>query len=867
MQYIHIDIDNLTAKSKDFAISGSQNSYTVIFNGLPDKWKDLKRYVLFTKSKCDTPIAVEMDDNFSAIIPDEILSEYRSFYIGAFCTSLDENNPYRENIVPILIKMKEGSYMQYGISPDPSVLGIFEKYLSEIIEARDNALNEIDKKADEIADEVQSRVKNGKSAYEIAVDDGYIGSEEEWLASLKGEQGIQGIQGEKGEPALINGSPAVQISTDKNLEIERDGENLKIKLTLPLNTGAGEGSICSEFSKSNAIGDLAIALCEGALALTRNSIAANKYAVAGTKVFLVTASEKISDTEGIYTVEENANGLEAGDTITLQFDKLYPDIAEIRSIDGNRITVTGAFVEYKTTMPRNYLKVLTKPHVGTATDDSNQAVCFSAEGVASGAASFAANFKTLAYQHYSAAFNCGTKAGYAAFSTGINTWAKGAASFTAGQGSQATEEDSVAMGQASYAKAYAAFAMGISALSIGRCAATLGYHSTASGDYATAFGYWTKAFGFASFAANYAQALEKYSAALGNGTIANRPDQFVAGRFNDTNSTALFVIGNGTDSNHRSNAFEAFEDGTIKIGGTKSDPYTENTLVNVTSITANTAQLDTNDGTFSVAPDITTYLDGTTPYVKNWYNSHKGTKNKIELDLLLAGITDTYNDTPDDTEHNYTVIVKTDSDQTISLSIKTGYNPGGFPEYGAYIKEARNGLTDWSTARIIPPNKTVMFKFKKLAKTYTDAGEHSSHDYILYDIIPLNGALNNTIEQPPVIGTLKTGNIYSVDHTANSSIVIKLPEGGVGDFIQYDFVTGTTAPTVTIQSTYGMTEFDFTPEASKIYSLFFDWGIIAVENSANVYGWRISYAEYDYTPSTAETTGNDTVVKANDDDL
>ena len=64
-----------------------------------------------------------------------------------------------------------------------------------------------------------------------------------------------------------------------------------------------------------------------------------------------------------------------------------------------------------------------------------------------------------------------------------------------------------------------------------------------------------------------------------------------------------------------------------------------------------------------------------------------------------------------------------------------------------------------------------------------------------------------------------------------------------------------------------MTEFDFTPEASKIYSLFFDWGIIAVENSANVYGWRISYAEYDYTPSTAETTGNDTVVKANDDDL
>jgi len=50
----------------------------------------------------------------------------------------------------------------------------------------------------------------GKSAYEIAVDNGFVGTEVEWLASLQGadgqdgaqglqgEQGIQGIQGEQG---------------------------------------------------------------------------------------------------------------------------------------------------------------------------------------------------------------------------------------------------------------------------------------------------------------------------------------------------------------------------------------------------------------------------------------------------------------------------------------------------------------------------------------------------------------------------------------------------------------------------------------------------------------------------------------------
>lgn len=92
--------------------------------------------------------------------------------------------------------------------------------------------------------------------------------------------------------------------------------------------------------------------------------------------------------------------------------------------------------------------------------------------------------------------------------------------------------------------------------------------------------------------------------------------------------------------------------------------------------------------------------------------------------------------------------------------------------------------------------------------------------------------------------TLAVNTVYSINHSTDTTLNITLPQGQVGDFIQYDFVTGTTAPTVTIQSTYGMTTFDFTPEANKIYSLFFDWGIIG-NDGTNRYGWRISYAEYD----------------------
>ena len=41
--------------------------------------------------------------------------------------------------------------------------------------------------------------EDGKSAYEIAVDNGFDGTEQEWLASLKG---VKGDKGDKGDPGV-----------------------------------------------------------------------------------------------------------------------------------------------------------------------------------------------------------------------------------------------------------------------------------------------------------------------------------------------------------------------------------------------------------------------------------------------------------------------------------------------------------------------------------------------------------------------------------------------------------------------------------------------------------------------------------------
>lgn len=44
--------------------------------------------------------------------------------------------------------------------------------------------------------------KDGRSAYEIALDNGFVGSEKAWLESLKGADGAQGPQGEQGIPGV-----------------------------------------------------------------------------------------------------------------------------------------------------------------------------------------------------------------------------------------------------------------------------------------------------------------------------------------------------------------------------------------------------------------------------------------------------------------------------------------------------------------------------------------------------------------------------------------------------------------------------------------------------------------------------------------
>ena len=55
---------------------------------------------------------------------------------------------------------------------------------------------------------------NGKSSYEVAVENGFVGTRDEWLRSLKGSNGVDGIDGVDG----ANGKSAYEIACENGFE-------------------------------------------------------------------------------------------------------------------------------------------------------------------------------------------------------------------------------------------------------------------------------------------------------------------------------------------------------------------------------------------------------------------------------------------------------------------------------------------------------------------------------------------------------------------------------------------------------------------------------------------------------------------------
>lgn len=88
----------------------------------------------------------------------------------------------------------------------------------------------------------------GKSAYEVAVANGFVGTEAEWIASLEGPQGPQGIQGEQGiqgiqGPQGIQGIPGTNGTNGIDGTNGTNGTNGVDGKTIVYGAGAPTGAI------------------------------------------------------------------------------------------------------------------------------------------------------------------------------------------------------------------------------------------------------------------------------------------------------------------------------------------------------------------------------------------------------------------------------------------------------------------------------------------------------------------------------------------------------------------------------------------------------------------------------------------------
>ncbi len=206
-----------------------------------------------------------------------------------------------------------------------------------------------------------------------------------------------------------------------------------------------------------------------------------------------------------------------------------------------------------------------------------------------------------------------TASGDVSTAMGFNTTASGDKSSAMGRNTTASGSYSIAMGYGATASGSYSRAMGDSTTASGGYSTAMGSSTTASGTYSTAMGSSTTASGGYSTAMGYgATASGEYSTAMGRYTTASDYASLVIGQYNSSGYSATsissfstsapaFVIGNGTASNARSDAFKVMFNGDTTVSNDltvsgdvviSSDARLKSNIVSLGSTLAKLLQID-----------------------------------------------------------------------------------------------------------------------------------------------------------------------------------------------------------------------------------------------------------------------------------
>ena len=176
-----------------------------IFDG---DWKKFHKVVQFTQ--CDeTYNRVLGTDGTSCLLPSELHAG--AVRMSVFGYDAENTNGLRATTVPITLNVRLSGFVGDGVEEVPPTPDLYAQLLQKL---------------DEKAESIQNGA-DGLSAYEIAQNNGFEGTQTEWLASLKGDKGDsgkQGVKGDKGDKG-DTGERGLQGAKGDTGEIGADGKS------------------------------------------------------------------------------------------------------------------------------------------------------------------------------------------------------------------------------------------------------------------------------------------------------------------------------------------------------------------------------------------------------------------------------------------------------------------------------------------------------------------------------------------------------------------------------------------------------------------------------------------------------------------
>ena len=196
-------------------------SVKFVFDGA---WKTLHKVVQFTQCE-ETYNLVLGIEGTTCLLPSEL--HPGAVKMSLFGYDAESDTTLRATTVPVTLHIRPSGFVADGDTPIPPTLDLYTQLLKKLDEKAAGLQNGKDGFSPKVkAEQMKSGVvitivdadgetsatlhngangekgTDGKSAYQIAVEQGYQGSESDWLSSLKGdkgEKGDTGLQGERGE--------------------------------------------------------------------------------------------------------------------------------------------------------------------------------------------------------------------------------------------------------------------------------------------------------------------------------------------------------------------------------------------------------------------------------------------------------------------------------------------------------------------------------------------------------------------------------------------------------------------------------------------------------------------------------------------